>query len=194
MTYHNFLHHWTQPVLTTHQFGLINRELPPAQLVTQLNRWVQAGHLTHLKRGLYLINSRSIDDFTLASYLYPQSYLTAETVLSHYSLIPDVATNFTSATPTTTNQFVTVRGLYIYSKLPASLYFGFKPTADSHSQELHYQIADPEKALLDWVYLRHLSSLDPGRVDISQFNSSQLSIYLERFPAWVSKVISLCKS
>lgn len=194
MTLNNFLKTWTLPIITSTQFALINPHVNPDQLKVQLQRWLRAGHLTRLKRGLYLINSRPIDDFTLASFLYPQSYLTAETVLSHHSLIPDVAVNFTSATTTTTNQFATERGVYLYSKLPASLYFGFHPSQDSFNPKLHYQIADPEKALLDWVYLRHLSVLDSSRVDIDQFNPSLLSTYLKRYPAWVTKVITLCKS
>ena len=194
MTIHTFLTSWSLPIITSAQFGLINPKICPDQRKVQLQRWLRSGHLVRLKRGIYQITSRSIDDFTLASYLYPQSYLTAETVLSHYSLIPDVAINFTSATPTTTNQFSTARGLYLYSKLPASLYFGFHPATDSHYPKLHYQIADPEKAFLDWIYLRHLQTLDPSRLDLSQFNPSLLSTYLKRFPAWVNQVVSLCKS
>lgn len=194
MTYHNLLSSWPLPTISTTQYGQLNPQDSSTTLAIQLGRWVRAGHLIKLKRGLYHIKSRMIDDFTLASLLYPQSYLTAETVLSHHSLIPDIATNFTSATTTTTNQFLTPRGLYQYSKLPTSLYFGFAPQKDSHYDTIYYQLANPTKAFLDYIYLRRLNSLDPSRIDLSGLDPLLLSTYLAHYPQWVAKVVNLCKS
>jgi hypothetical protein len=52
-----------------------------------------------------------------------------------------------------------------------------------------YQIAEPEKALLDWIYLRRVKNLEENRVDLSQLNRQRLWQFAKYFPKWVIKEI-----
>jgi len=50
-------------------------------------------------------------------------------------------------------------------------------------------LAEPEKALLDWIYVRRVKSLEGERVDMSELNKKKLRSYVKIYPKWVRKVI-----
>jgi len=159
-----------------------------AQTNVQLARWHKAGKLIRLKRGVYQFADRQVEEFSMANFLYSPSYISLETALNNFGTIPDVSANVISISPVTTKIIKTVKGIFLYSKIDQALYFGWQKIKDGSG--IYYQIALPEKALLDWIYLRKISNLKEQRVDLSGLNRTRLKQFSRFFPGWVKGVIN----
>jgi len=175
------------PVFTTIQAKKIYSGRQ-GELLIQLSRWAKRGELVRLKQGLYQFSDRLVDEFTLAGYLYSPSYISLETALNNQGIIPDVSLNVTSVSPTTTKIIKTVRGNFLYSKIQQPLFFGWQTVKDTNG--FHYQIALPEKALLDWIYLRKIKDLGSYRVNPVILKKPRLNQFAQAYPQWVRKEIN----
>ena len=126
----------------------------------QLSLWVKKGYLMQLKRGIYAF-SRDKDKIkgeAIAFLLYQPSYLSLESALSWYGFIPEIVHAFTSVTARTTRSFENACGRFIYRHVRAELFWGYvEMKTEDHA---HYLLAEPEKALLDYLYLNisHINS------------------------------------
>lgn len=185
MTYEELAYQITTPVVTFNQIKLVFSE-PAAALRTQLTRWVARGKLNRLKRGVYWFPNRPIDELAVCPFLYEPSYISLETALQVHGLIPDIPAMVTSVTPVTPNRFETILGAYAFYRLAIRLFFGFNFVTDAKSG-LPYRLADPEKALLDWIYLRKIDRLAEYRSDLNGLDRDKLTIYAREFPAWVKR-------
>lgn len=154
---------------------------------TQLHRMAKRGDLIGVKRGLYAFPNPKIDEFVVANKLYTPSYVSLESVLNTSGIIPDITSTVTSVTTVTSKKLSTPLGNFNYSKLTEKLFFGYKNVVDSQSG-LYYIIATPEKALLDFIYIRKIKNLTEARVDIANLNMDMILDYANHFPKWVRKV------
>ena len=141
------------PVISTsHIFSVTNKIQP---LRNQLNRWQEKGLVIKLRKGLYLLNEndRKIHPsrIFLANALYSPSYVSTEYVLGYYDLIPEKVEDVTSVTTKNVKRFRNPFGTFIYQHLKTDLFFGFKEILDENKLPVH--IAEPEKAVLDFIYL-----------------------------------------
>ena len=75
-----------------------------------------------------------------------------EFVLSRYDLIPERVAVLTSVTRLKTQKFDNKLGHFTYQHVKAGLFFGFESSKDEFQREV--VMATPEKALLDWLYLK----------------------------------------
>lgn len=122
-------------------------------LLMQLTRWTRAGYLTSLRRGLHTVaepyRKHPHSSPELANAIYSPSYLSLEWALSHYGLIPEAVPAFTSVTTRVTRTFENALGRFEYRHIQQGLFTGF-----SRRKLLGVEIylAQPEKALLDFVY------------------------------------------
>lgn len=127
----------------------------PQAMRNQLHRWKKKGLIVQLKKGLYLLGKeeRSVlaSKELLAGNLYQPSYISLETALSHYRLIPEKVAPTTSITARKTKTFQNKEGLFIYRHIKTTAYFGFQLMRDQSG--FPYFLAEPEKALLDYLYL-----------------------------------------
>lgn len=118
-----------------------------------VKRWLAAGVLVRLRRGMYALAEHlrraDIPLPRLANDLYPPSYLTGVWALSFHGLIPDVAREYTSATRRRPQRFTNAFGTFSYRHLHDRLFWGF---GTIRSGEVDFQCATPEKALLDHWY------------------------------------------
>ncbi|MBU3964688.1 hypothetical protein KJ562_03150 [Patescibacteria group bacterium] len=122
-------------------------------IIFQLSVWTKRGHLERLKRGIYKFSDYQIKDvLVLADFFFP-SYISCETALNYYGIIPDIPFATTSISLKKTLTIKTENyGLFIYRHIKPELFFGHrKVDADS---PYSYRIAVPEKALFDFLYLR----------------------------------------
>ncbi len=161
---------------------------PENQINTQMHRFLKNGTIISLKRGIYTFANKDTDEFVVASKLYSPSYISLETALNIYGIIPDIPMNVTSVTTTTSKKIKTQKGVYLYSKINKNLFFGYENTLDKASG-LYYPIALPEKALLDYIYIRKIKDLEENRVDTSDLNQKILNDFAKQYPVWVSKVL-----
>jgi len=122
-------------------------------VIFQLSGWVKKGYLERLKRGIYKLPDYQVEDvFILAGFFVP-SYISGESALNYYGIIPDIPFAVTSVTPLKTSTIKTEKyGLFIYQRIKPSLFFGYR-TIKSDSL-YSYKIANSEKALFDFIYLR----------------------------------------
>jgi predicted transcriptional regulator of viral defense system len=120
----------------------------------KVKRMIQAGELINLKRGHYVFGEQYrrglLEQFHLGNVLYGPSYISLESALSHWSLIPERVYTITSVCTKRPQIVTTTLGRYRYRKIPLSAFsYGLVRT----EQSPHYLIASPEKALLDKLYL-----------------------------------------
>ncbi len=118
----------------------------------QLSLWQKKGYLGHLKRGLYFFTEQenlfSIQEISFL--LYDPSYISMESALSYYGIIPEMVYAQTAISTKTTRKFSNKFGHFIYRHINPRLFFGYNPVELSFGK---YLMADPEKALLDYLYL-----------------------------------------
>ncbi|MBA7574873.1 hypothetical protein ES708_16688 [subsurface metagenome] len=117
-------------------------------------RWVKNGLLIRLRQGYYTFPEyKSKPDFVmyLANRIYRPSYVSLHTAMAFYGMIPEAVVQFTSVTSLKTVSFNNDFGEYVYKSIHQKLMFGYdlKPFADRWT----LQLASPEKALIDLLYL-----------------------------------------
>ncbi|MGC9031585.1 MAG: type IV toxin-antitoxin system AbiEi family antitoxin domain-containing protein [Minisyncoccia bacterium] len=122
--------------------------------LNQLNFWSKKGYLENIIRGVYKLSDFEIKDpFLLANFIYGPAYISLETALNYYSIIPDIPFAITSVTINKTKKFNTKNyGVFYYNHLKPDLFFGFKSILIEKNYS--YNIALPEKALFDYLYLK----------------------------------------
>jgi len=164
----------------------------PLTLRNQFSRWKKQGLLVELKRGLYILGPGerqiTLSRQAIAAVLYQPSYISLESALSHYQMIPERVDAVMSVSSKKTRVFLNPEGTFSYRNLQTSLIFGFLAKKDENGYP--YFIAEPEKALLDHLYL-NLGGLDHKDGDIldrflrlqnhSVMNKNKLSSYARRF-------------
>lgn len=134
-------------------------------LALQLHQWAKKGWVRRLKRGLYETaypESAPLPDFFIANRLYDPSYVSLETALSHYQLIPETAAQVTSVSTKPTRRFRNSHGLFTYFTVRPAAFAGIRLVAVSGAV---VRIAEPEKAVVDRLYagLRRGERLDPAQ-------------------------------
>lgn len=169
------------------QFGGV-----PQVMRNQLSRWKKQGLIVMLKKGLYALSQNEREgklskEFISAS-LYQPSYISLETALSYHKMIPEKVVPVTAVTTRKTKSFQNDEGLFLYRQLKPTAYFGFKSARDGSG--FPYYIAEPEKALLDYLYF-NLGSIQADDADYfrsalrlqnrSVLNREKLFSYAKRF-------------
>ncbi|MEI7482228.1 MAG: hypothetical protein WCK75_07750 [Elusimicrobiota bacterium] len=123
--------------------------------LNQLERWRKLGLVVRLRRGLYIFGEgeRKIEPSRgyLAGQIYQPSYVSLEYALSRYGLIPERVADITSVTTKKTASFVNEFGTFVYQSVKPAAFRGF--TALKDEAGLSYFMAEPEKAVADFVYL-----------------------------------------
>lgn len=143
-------------------------------LKNNLSRWVKMGRFVKLRRNLYEFvepgTESDIPDVYVANKLYFPSYISLQTALSIYSLIPDVAMHVTSLSTQPSRQFKNKHGWFLYKSCQRRAFTGYRLMQYSGFKIL---IADKEKALVDYIYfaVRHQNSLN---FDEERFNEDIL--------------------
>lgn len=117
-------------------------------------RWAKKGLLLRLRQGYYTFPEyKSEPNFPLffANRIYRPSYISLHTALAFYGIIPEAVVQITSVTSLKTASFRNDIGEYEYKSVREELMFGYDIKPIGNGQSL--QFAQPEKALLDLLYL-----------------------------------------
>ena len=122
----------------------------------KINEWVKSGQLIAVRRGLYIPGKQSNltvpEPFLIANHLRGPSYVSLESALSYWGLIPERVFEITSVTLKTTKQYNTPVGRFNYQRLPSPYYaFGIESIQLSPKQTA--LIASREKAVCDKIIL-----------------------------------------
>ncbi len=125
---------------------------------TALYRWMKAGQIIQLKKGVYMTRRffeqhRADADFApmVSTILISQSYLSLEYVLQRSAILTEMTYPVTAVTLKQTRVFENKLGTFTYRNIKADLYQGF---AFSEYMGIPIAQATVAKALFDFLYLR----------------------------------------
>lgn len=158
-----------------------------ARVQRQLARWQRSGHVQQVRRGLYSLappyRRRTPHPFLVANRMVKASYVSCQSALAWYGLIPEYTPVTVSVTTVRPGAWITPFGEFRFRHLKPDLWFGYQLVSVSADQQAF--VAHPEKALLDLLYLT------PGADDplflqelrlqhLEQLNLEQLHSFAER--------------
>jgi hypothetical protein len=120
----------------------------------KIHELISAGIIEPVKKGLYLptakISEKRTEPFLLANHILGPSYISFDSALSHYGLIPERVFEISSATTKSSRRFDTLTGTFSFTRMPLPYYsFGIRQLEISEKQNI--LIASPEKALFDKI-------------------------------------------
>lgn len=119
---------------------------------TKIQRMVSKKEIFYITKGLYETNL-NVNPYFLADPIYSPSYISFETALSYYELIPEKVYAIKSATfnKRKKKEFKTNFGVFTYRDVPSGVFaYGVDIIfVDGYT----YKIAKKEKALLDQLYV-----------------------------------------
>lgn len=117
----------------------------------QLSSWRKKGYVNRLKRGIYFFvdEKEKMIPQEISFLIHQPSYLSMESMLSCYGLIPEMVYAQTGITTKTTRKFSNDFGSFTYRHINPKLFFGYIPKETPFGK---YLIAEAEKALLDYFY------------------------------------------
>lgn len=142
---------------------------------TFLSYNLRAKKINRVKRGLYFFGPGFKNIFNIANTLYSPSYISLESALSTYDIIPETVYAITSLTTKPSREFGFENYSFIYSTIKKSVFTGYL-------LKNNYLIATPEKALADYCYFVSLGKRSVNdRVDVSQINKRLFLKYLKLF-------------
>jgi hypothetical protein len=123
----------------------------PDEKVSELER---KGLVIRVKRNLYVVSpkvhNQKISTELVANHLYGPSYVSLESALAHYGLIPERVYTMRSVCTKLHKQYDTPLGHFEYVKVPKNYYpIGIRQQIVDN--EYAYLIASPEKALCDMI-------------------------------------------
>ncbi len=125
---------------------------------TALYRWMKAGQIIQVKKGVYMTRRffeqhRADADFApmVSAILIPQSYLSLEYILQRSAILTEMTYTVTAVTLKQTRVFENKLGTFTYRNIKADLYQGFTFT---DYLGIPIAMATVAKALFDFLYLR----------------------------------------
>lgn len=158
----------------------------------KIKRKIDKGEIIPLVRGLYETD-KNVSRLYLSSYIYGPSYISFDTALSYYGMIPEAVYIYTSATfnKRKTKRYTNFFGTFQYRDIPKEVYpFGIKTKEENGYV---YYIATSEKALCDKLYImppvdniRELKEMlfEDLRIEpqtISELNGEDIIFFSEKY-------------
>ncbi len=145
----------------------------------QLTLWVKKGYLLKIKNAIYIFKRdyEKIKGEEIAATLYQPSYLSLESALSAYGFIPEIVYSYVSVTGKTNRIFDNKFGHFIYRHLKTELFWGYREVRTDTGR---YLIAEPEKAVLDYLYLNLSKINSESDFENLRFNEDRLHETLNR--------------
>lgn len=137
------------------------------------------GLFLRLKKGLYTLKTDIPGEQEIANKLYQPSYLSFEYALAYYNIMPEMVYSITSATTKPTREF-DVQGIsFSYFKIKRQAFTGYQLVS---KRERNFLIAEPEKALVDYLYFVSLGKRGKNdRLTVSSLNKQRALSYAKLY-------------
>ena len=163
----------------------------------KINELVKKGELTAIKKGLYIAGPKTKtlkpEPFLLANHLWGPSYVSLESALSYWGLIPERVYEVSSVTVRTAKTYKTPVGRfsYFHASVP---YYAFGLESISLTPRQVVLIASAEKALCDkiiftaGVFLRSVVQTREFLIeDLRMDDSAIRELNSEAIRSWIQK-------
>jgi len=152
----------------------------------RLSEWQKQGYIKKIVKGNYFFSDVEMNEDTLwaiANKIHKPSYISFETALSHYHLIPESIYMITSASTKRTSMFETAMARFSYRTIKPALFFGYTLLPG------RIKMAFMEKAILDYFYINPVVETDDDfaslRINreelLGRVNEERLADYTQRF-------------
>ena len=157
--------------------------------------------IIRVKKGLYVLGkeyNKPYNKYILANLIYGPSYITAQTALGFWNMIPERVELMISMTAKRKKQFETPVGRFSYLYCPQTVFnIGIK--LEDAGDQKNFFIASPEKALCDMTAMQtHISTkvtmkefLELLRLDFSVNKKPDFSLLEEMKTGYKRKSINL---
>jgi len=132
------------------------RKLDPSFHRQQLNYWHNQGTIKPLAGGYYILADRAMDEmvlFMVANKIYEPSYVSLESALAYYEIIPETVLGVTSISSRKTKQYESAWGVFSYRSVKPQYMIGYQVIENTPG--IKFKVAYLEKALLDYLYLNY---------------------------------------
>ncbi len=151
--------------------------LSKPSLKVALSRLVKQNILVRLKKGVYQLSLNYVDTRKIASQIYYPSYLSFESALSDYGILSQIPYTQTFATIKKSKKFYLQNTEVEFTQIKSDLFWGYELKNGIY-------IAEPEKALLDELYLisRGKRSINYQEFDLSIIDKSKYHKYRQKYP------------
>ena len=177
---------------------LDNESVAPGTVQTALYRWMKAGKIIQLKKGLYMTRRfyelhRADADFApaVSAILIPQSYLSMEYILQRNAILSEVTYPISAITLKQTRVFENKLGTFTYRNIKAELYSGFKT---SEYMGIPINQASLAKALFYYLYLRSWNNGRSIKYDLAEELRLNLEEFSEKDQAEFIEFVEMSKS
>ncbi len=168
-------------------FGIENENT----LYKLLQRLEKSEIIKRVVKGKYRFAFKETDDFELANFLANPSYISLESALSFYGILPQFPYSITSVTPLKSRKVIYQGKEFEFAHLDNKYFLGF-------IKKDRFLIATPEKALVDELYFMakklrkiHTDDLDLKAIDIKKFKALSKNVNFLPFQNLLKK-LKLC--
>lgn len=156
-----------------------------------LKRQEKKGLVESLADGIYLNKlTAGFSSRDIVNELCPNAYISLETALAEWGISTQHPVALTCVSTSNARTIRTESVHILYRKIKTDLFWGF---LEKKTRYTTYKIAEPEKALLDWIYF-HLQDGLPVALDEIQFHKldqTRLLEYAKKYPSTVLKALVL---
>ncbi|TXE07826.1 hypothetical protein ES711_10365 [Gelidibacter salicanalis] len=182
MDFRNLIRDYAETPISRHLIlDLLRDYQRPNDKISEL---LKSKELISIRRGLYMTGPRldlpAPEPFLIANHLRGPSYVSLESALSYWNMIPEKVYEISSVTIKTSKLYKTPVGRFSYKQLKIPYYsYGIKNI--DHSPKQTMLVASPEKALCDKVvltpkiYLRTMKQTEDFLMEDLRMDSEPLS-------------------
>lgn len=163
--------------------------LQEAAVRNALRRSEARGLVEHVSNKIYINRlNHQFSPCELVNVLRPESYISLESGLIDRGVISQNPLILTCVTTGYPKIFRSPSVAIMYRKIAKALYWGFEEKPTRYTT---YRIAEPEKALLDWIYLNRQQGLPTplDEIHLQFLDARKLKSYAERFPGTVNEIV-----
>lgn len=144
-----------------------------------LSKHTKGNFFTRFKKGIYVVTDERPPLFVIANRLYTPSYISLESALSFYNMIPEVVYSVTSVTTKATREFSSGEIAFDYSHIKKNCFTGYLPIEHGGTTVL---MAEPEKALVDYLYFVSLGRRNLNdRLSLRKIRKTRLDYFVRLF-------------
>jgi hypothetical protein len=179
------------PINTDILYSLYSDLKQPKDKVSELER---KGFVIRVKRDLYVvsqkIHNQEISRELVANHLYGPSYVSLETALAHYGLIPERVYSVRSVCAKMHKNYDTPLGNFEFVKVPEK-YFPIGIRQEIIDNQYAFLIASPEKALCDMIVCSQNTRIQSVKA-MQIYLEDDLRIDFSAVEHWDTEIVRQC--
>lgn len=156
---------------------ILGVNIPQITFFTMLARLTRQNALRKLERDKYILADAHVNSFQIANFLYEPSYISLFTALNFYGIVSQFPYEISSITTKKPVTKIIDNVAYRYVRMKKNLFWGYELKEG-------FLIAQPEKALLDALYLmsKGLAVVHIDELDLSNIDKKRFDLYKKKFP------------